>query len=85
MAARWDDPEAFRLDRANATDALAFGRGIHLCVGAPLARLEGRIAYEVLLQRLRNPRLSARNDLSHVPGYGALRGLNALYVEFDAA
>jgi cytochrome P450 len=82
---RWEDPEAFLLDRANLKDELAFGRGIHMCVGAPLARLEGRLAFEILLRRLANPRLSAQNDLSHIPGYGALRGLRALYVEFDAA
>ena len=36
---------------------LAFGHGIHFCVGAPLARLEGRIAFEILTQRIPNMRL----------------------------
>lgn len=36
---------------------LAFGRGVHYCIGAPLGRLEGRIALEILTQRLPNLRL----------------------------
>ncbi|MCY3601909.1 MAG: cytochrome P450 [Chloroflexi bacterium] len=50
------DPEQFsepdRLDvRREETVNISFGRGIHHCLGAPLARLEGRIAFEVLLER----------------------------------
>ncbi len=50
------DPEAFddpdRLDvTRDAASNISFGRGIHHCLGAPLARLEGRIAFEVLLER----------------------------------
>ena len=47
-------PHAFDLDR-DPNPHLAFGRGIHFCVGAPLARLEGRVATNVLLDRY--PRL----------------------------
>ena len=39
----------FRLDRPNMKDSVAFGRGPHMCVGAPLARLEMRVALEELL------------------------------------
>jgi hypothetical protein len=45
----FDDPDAVRLDR-DQTDNLLFGAGIHNCVGAPLARLEMRVAVEELLQ-----------------------------------
>jgi cytochrome P450 len=46
-------PMADRLDVARAPHPhLAFGHGIHYCLGAPLARLEGRIAFEGLLDRL---------------------------------
>jgi cytochrome P450 len=43
-------PHAFELDR-DPNPHLAFGRGMHFCVGAPLARLEGRIAINLLLDR----------------------------------
>jgi len=57
------EPERFWLDRPGMTDdqlsgMLAFGHGIHLCVGAPIARLEGRIAIEQVLQRLPGLRLA---------------------------
>jgi cytochrome P450 len=45
---RWDEPERFDLDR-NPAGHLAFGHGIHHCLGAALARLEARVALEVLL------------------------------------
>ena len=55
----WEEPDVFRLDRDPVTlrGHLAFGWGIHLCVGAPLARLEGRIALRALLDRLPELRL----------------------------
>lgn len=49
--------EARRLDIHRSTPHLAFGHGIHYCIGAPPARLEGRIALEVLTRRLPNLRL----------------------------
>jgi cytochrome P450 len=49
---RYDDPDAFRLDRPNAREHLAFGGGPHVCPGASLARLEGRIALEVFVERV---------------------------------
>jgi cytochrome P450 len=47
---RWQDPEAFQLDRPKLKEHLSFGRGKHTCVGAPLARLEVRSLLEALLQ-----------------------------------
>ena len=50
-ASRIEDPDALRLDRSHPRDHISFGRGIHFCVGAHLARLEARIVVEELLQR----------------------------------
>ena len=77
------DPEAFehpdRLDVGRAGgNHLSFGRGIHHCLGAPLARLEGRIVLETLLERFSSMRL-----LSERPAFRnsvVLRGLRSLPV-----
>jgi cytochrome P450 len=47
----FDQPDEIRLDRPNASDHVGFGWGVHRCVGAPLARLEARIALERLFAR----------------------------------
>jgi len=55
------DPQTFNIRRktegSQALGHLTFGHGIHFCIGAPLARLEGRIALQLFAQRIRNPRL----------------------------
>ena len=48
-----DAPGEFRLDRPNAKSHLAFGKGVHFCVGAALARTEARIVLEHLLTNTR--------------------------------
>lgn len=53
------EPDRFDPHRPNARDHLAFGYGKHLCLGAPLARLETRIALEALLDRLPELQLDA--------------------------
>ena len=50
-AGQFDLPDSFSLDRPKANDHLAFGWGIHRCVGMPLAQLEIRVAAEQLLAR----------------------------------
>jgi cytochrome P450 len=47
----YDQPDAINLDRPSPRQHLGFGWGIHLCLGAPLARLEARVAFEQLLGR----------------------------------
>jgi cytochrome P450 len=48
----YDDPDAFRLDRANARSHVAFAQGPHACLGAQLARMETRAAIDAVLDRL---------------------------------
>jgi cytochrome P450 len=65
---KWEDPEQIRLDRPGlAQNQLTFGRGPHLCLGAPLARLESVIAFDRLLTRLENlSMVEELSDLSNV-------------------
>jgi cytochrome P450 len=48
---RFVDPETFNISRADANRHIAFGKGIHACLGAPLARLEGQVAIASIVQR----------------------------------
>ena len=50
---KFPDADRFDIRRENANQHMAFGLGTHFCVGAPLARLEARVALEVLTSRLR--------------------------------
>jgi cytochrome P450 len=78
-------PADLDVTRQNAGAHLAFGSGIHHCIGAPLARRELLWGFKVLLDRCRNIRLAPEgNDFTHVPGMN-LRALKALHVEFDPA
>jgi cytochrome P450 len=81
-------PAELDIDRLNLRQHLAFGRGAHSCPGGPLARVEGRISLERILNRTRDIRLSAEH---HGPPDGrrftyeptwVLRGLSELHLEF---
>jgi len=82
-AAVFDEPDAFDLCRPQLKAHLAFGTHIHSCLGAPLARAEGRIAFERLFARLPNLRLASGNDFAPRDSFN-FRGLQALHLEFDA-
>ncbi len=64
---------------------LSFGQGIHFCVGAPLARLEGQIAINTLLRRMPDLRLSVAPDSLHWRPSMILRGLDTLPASFRVA
>ena len=80
----YDDPDAFRLDRPSARDHLAFGGGPHVCPGATLARLEGRVALEAFLDRVAAARLVGGYRREPVPVFWA-NGPRALPVTMEAA
>ncbi|RPI31427.1 MAG: cytochrome P450 [Chloroflexota bacterium] len=61
---------------------IAFGQGIHYCLGAPLARLEGDIAFSTLLKRMPNIHLNIARDAVKWRGGMSLRGLVTLPVAF---
>ncbi len=82
--AQFPGADRFDIRRANAKTHLAFGQGVHFCIGAALARLEARIAFEILFARLKNIRFAPGNDFAHTPSF-ILRGLKALHLEFDPA
>ncbi|WP_369384598.1 cytochrome P450 [Halalkalibacter hemicellulosilyticus] len=60
---KFDNPSNLDITREKSPH-LAFGKGIHYCLGAPLAKLEGEIALQVLLEEY--PNLSLATDLSHL-------------------
>ena len=69
-AARWNDADTLDLTR-DARGHLGFGSGVHTCPGAPLARLEARIAFEVLLDRSETLRFDPGARPIPVAGYAA--------------
>jgi cytochrome P450 len=88
---RFENPDTFDPARKNARQHLAFGRGIHSCPGAPLARAETRVAIERLLDKTSEIRISEQHHgpagdrhYRYIPTF-ILRGLIDLHLEFDPA
>ncbi len=77
----FDAPDSFRIDRA-PNKHVAFGAGVHMCIGAPIARLELQVALRGVLERLPNLRLQDGFE----PRYEGLfsNALTELPVEWDA-
>jgi cytochrome P450 len=80
---RFGDASRYDPRRPELTRHLAFGKGIHFCIGAPLARLELQLALPRLLDRLPNLRLAEGSDPEYEPIFFA-RGLSTLWLEWDA-
>jgi cytochrome P450 len=83
--------DEFNIDRPRLRDHLAFSRGAHACPGAPLARMEARIAIERLLARMRDIRISEAHHgpsdarrYRYEPTY-SFRSLSDLHIEFTPA
>jgi cytochrome P450 len=82
-AAKFACPHKLDVRRGNAGAHLAFGAGIHHCLGAQLARYEMIASFEALLARLDNLAYAeGRNDFQHHP-HLCLRGLRQLWITFD--
>jgi pimeloyl-[acyl-carrier protein] synthase len=77
--AQFPDPDRLDITRGDNRH-IAFGMGIHFCLGAPLARMEGQIAINTMLQRL--PKLTLAIDKPEYRQSLTLRGLQALPVSF---
>jgi cytochrome P450 len=88
---RWEEPNEFKLGRKKIQEHVAFGRGAHTCIGAPLARAELKVLMDRLLQQTSDISLSAEKH--GPPGnrkldYEAsfiIRGLENLHLEFKPA
>jgi cytochrome P450 len=87
---RFECPAELRTGRSNAQAHIAFGRGAHSCPGGPLARAEGRVSIERILDRMRDIRLSEEHHgpptarvFRYEPTW-VLRGLSELHLEFSS-
>jgi cytochrome P450 len=80
--AEFPDPDRFDVTRS-PNPHLAFGAGIHFCLGAPLARLETRVALQVLLARVQDLEL-VENTAPELTGSTFLRGVTRLPLRFRA-
>jgi cytochrome P450 len=84
---RWPDPQKLDLERPKVKEHVAFGRGRHVCAGAPLARVEVRIILEKLLEYTSNIDLDesrhgprGQRDLAYEASF-IIRGLESLYLK----
>ncbi|MBV8965364.1 MAG: cytochrome P450 [Mycobacteriaceae bacterium] len=88
---KFDDPNEFRIDRPNVREHVAFGRGNHSCPGAPLARAEGRISLNRILDRMGD--ITINEGVHGPPGQRRytyeptwqMRGLTELHLQFNPA
>jgi len=78
------DPDAFDPSRDNLKEHVAFGKGHHFCIGAPLSRLEGKVAFEELSKRLDSVAFAEGNTFEYEPSF-ILRGLAKLDLDIRKA
>lgn len=78
------EPDALDVERDNARSHLAFGHGVHMCIGASLARKELNVAFRALLERLDDFALDCPEEALRYPPNVLLRGLAELPVRFRA-
>lgn len=74
----YPEPHTFDVERNNAKTQIAFGYGVHMCVGASLARKEMNVAFRCLLERINQFELVDENAALNYPPNVLLRGLSSL-------
>ena len=79
----FEDPDRVQLDRPKAGMQMAFGSGVHHCIGAPLARQELNLGFASLLGRMENFRLDSDKPPPEAEPSFVLRNLAHLYIRFD--
>ena len=77
-----DDPDTFDPDRPQQNRHLAFGRGMHMCLGQYIARAQIEEGFHLIAQRMRNPRRAGKSGVRPFPGVWGLKGLP---IEFTPA
>ncbi|GAA4540198.1 cytochrome P450 [Pseudonocardia xishanensis] len=78
----FDVPDELDLERANVKSHVGFGHGVHFCLGAPLARLEGTIAFEEIFRRLPDLRLTPTAGEPKLMKSIMFRGIDELDISF---
>ena len=88
---KFENPNEFRIDRRNVREHIAFGRGIHTCAGAPLARVEAQVTLSRLLARVADVAIdedrhgpAGDRHYRYEPTF-LLRGLSDLHITFTPA
>jgi cytochrome P450 len=79
--AKYPDPDSFDPERSNARTHLAFGRGIHMCVGNMLSRKEMTVAFQHILSRMDDIRIAEGAELKVAPNM-LLRGYISVPITF---
>ena len=91
---RFEEPHRFDVARKNASSQLAFSRGVHSCIGQPLARTEARVTLERMLDRMENISIlesdhgapsARRYEYSPTYIFRGLMSLSLAYTPVDAA
>ena len=87
---RWNAPQEFNLNRERIKEHVAFGRGAHVCAGAPLARVEVRVILERFIEHTSEIDLSeekhgsrGKRDLDFEPSF-IIRGLSQLHLKMKS-
>jgi cytochrome P450 len=80
---QFPNPEKFDLTRPNLKEQVAFGKGVHHCLGAALSRREMNIGFKILLDRVENFRLAEGASEPEFAANALLHGLTRLDVAFD--